>query len=214
MKEIDLMVFDLDGTLVNSAPDLIAAVNYTRNVLGLPVMEEEEVMSFVGDGADKLVERFIGRDLHHRREEAMTIFLAYYDEHLLDNTTLYPGAKDVLEFFSRKKKIIITNKRYRFTRKITDAMHITGWFEEIVGMDSTSFRKPDACVLVPFLERFNVDPTRAVVLGDGVSDVRLAVNAGVSSCAMLNGFTPRDTLLSLKPDFVCENRLELKEMFC
>lgn len=214
MKEIDLMIFDLDGTLVDSAPDIIAAVNYTRNLFGLSNMEDRSVINLVGNGTDKLVEGFLGHELRHRHEEAMAIFLAYYEEHLLDNTTLYPGVTDVLDFFKQKKKVIITNKRCHFTCRITDALHITGYFEDIIGMDSTPFRKPDARMLVPLLERFKVDPARVVVLGDGVNDVKMATNVGVSSCAMLNGFTTRDTLLSLKPDFVCERFEELKGMFC
>jgi len=214
MHEIDLMVFDLDGTLVDSAPDLIATVNYTRNMLGLPSMENRAVISLVGDGMDKLLERFLGHEMQHRREEAMAIFLAYYEEHLLDNTTLYPGVTDVLDFFSRKKKVIITNKRCHFTRKITDGFAITSSFDDIIGIGSTPFRKPDARVLFPLLERFRIAPNRAVIFGDGVADINLARNAGIKSCAMLNGFTTRDTLLSLKPDFVCEHIGELKRMFC
>ena len=214
MKEIDLMIFDLDGTLVDSAPDIIAAVNYTRNLLGLSSMEDRSVISLVGEGVDKLVERFIGPEFQHRREEAMAIFLAYYEEHLLDNTTLYPGVTDVLDFFSQKKKVIITNKRYHFTRKITDGFAITTRFDDIIGTGSTPFMKPDARVVFPVLESFRIDPNRAVIFGDGVADINLARNAGIKSCAMLNGFIPRDVLLSLQPDFACEHMGELKGMFC
>lgn len=214
MKEIDLMVFDLDGTLVDSAPDLISAVNHTRAVLGLPAMNDNEIISFVGDGTDKLVERLLGQELQHRRAEAMEVFVSYYDAHLLDNTTLYPGVRDILEFYRLKKKIIITNKRYHFTRKITDGLEITGCFDDIIGVGSTPFRKPDARILFPLLERFGIDPAFAIIFGDGVNDINLAGNSGIKSCAMLNGFTPRNILLSLKPDFACEYLRELKTMFC
>lgn len=214
MKEVDLMIFDLDGTLINSAPDIIATVNYTRNMLRLPKMEDKAIISLVGDGMEKLLERFLGPELQHRCEEAMTIFLDYYEKHLLDNTTLYPGVTDILDFFSWKKKVIITNKRSRFTRKITDGFAITGSFDDIIGMGSTPFRKPDARVLLPLLERFRIVPDRAVIFGDGAADINLAKNTGIKSCAMLNGFTPRDVLLSLQPDFTCENMGELKGMFC
>ena len=214
MKKVDLMTFDLDGTLVDSAPDLISAVNYTRAVLGLPAMNDNEIMSFVGDGTDKLVERLLGQELQRCREEAMEIFVSYYDAHLLDNTSLYPDVRDILEFYRLKKKIIITNKRYHFTRKITDGFEITGCFDDIIGVGSTPFRKPDARILLPLLERFGIDPAFAVIFGDGVNDINLAGNSGVKSCAMLNGFTPRNILLSLKPDFACEYLRELKTMFC
>ncbi len=214
MKEINLVAFDLDGTLVDSSLDIIAAVNYTRETLGLPLMEDKEIIGFVGDGSDKLVERFIGYELQHRREEAMAMFLAYYDEHLVDQAFLYPGVSEILDFFRWKPKVIITNKRYHFTRKITDAFNITGCFEEIIGMDSTPYRKPDARILAPLFTRFDVLPAHVLIVGDGKNDILLAENTGAVSCAMVNGFTPRETLLCLKPDFVCENMLELKGMFC
>jgi phosphoglycolate phosphatase len=213
MQKVDLMIFDLDGTLVDSAPDLISAVNFTRGVLGLTAMEEKEIIAFVGDGTDKLVERFVGQELQHRRAEALEIFIAYYEVHLLDNTTLYPGVPEIFEFFQDKTKIIITNKRYNFTRKITDGFNITGYFHDIIGVGSTPFRKPDARILLPLLERFGIDPRLAVIFGDGINDMLLAANTGIKSCALLNGFTPRDTLLSLRPDFVCEDLREIKAMF-
>lgn len=214
MKKVDLMVFDFDGTLAYTAADLIEAANYTRNALGLPILEESVITSIVSNGTEKLMEKLIGPELRHRFDEAMNIFLTYYNEHLLDKTTLYPGVVDILDFFIQKRKIIITNKRCRFVRRITETMRISDYFEDIIGRESTLFRKPDPRLLLPFLERFKIPPSRTVVLGDGVDDIRLASNTGVSSCAMLNGLTSRDVLLSLNPDFVCENMLELKEIFC
>ncbi len=203
MTMFNLMIFDLDGTLVDSARDLIIAVNYTRRVLGLQSMNDREIIGFVGDGTDKLVERFVGEEGRHRREEAMDLFVAYYEAHLLDKTTLYPGVREMLDFFRDKKKVIITNKRYHFTRLITDGLGITGCFDDIIGMGSTSYRKPDIRILLPILERFQADPARTIIFGDGVTDVNLAINAGIKSCAVLNGFTPRDVLLAHKPDFAC-----------
>ena len=214
MNMFNLMIFDLDGTLVDSSQDLIAAVNYTRRVLGLQTMNDREIIGFVGDGTDKLVERFVGEEGWHRRDEAMDVFIGYYEAHMLDNTTLYPGVREMLDFFQEKKKIIITNKRCNFARKITDGLNVTGCFDDIIGMGSTPYRKPDARILLPILERFNADSARTIIFGDGVTDVNLAMNAGVKSCAVLNGFTPRDVLLSLKPDFTCESVTELKAMFC
>ncbi|HLA28123.1 MAG TPA: HAD-IA family hydrolase [Syntrophales bacterium] len=214
MNKVDLMIFDLDGTLVDSASDLISAVNYTRGVLGLPAMNDNEIISFVGDGTDKLVERLLGQELQHCRDEATEVFVSYYGAHLLDNITLYPDVRDILEFYRLKKKIIITNKRYHFTRKVTDSFEITGCFDDIIGVGSTPFRKPDARILLPLLERLGIDPAFAVIFGDGVNDINLAKNSGIKSCALLNGFTPRNILLSLKPDFACEYLRELKTMFC
>lgn len=214
MQMFDLMIFDLDGTLVDSSTDLIAAVNFTRHALDLPIMDDKEIIGLVGDGTDRLVERFIGSEHQHLYAEALAIFIAYYEAHLLDNAALYPGVTDVLDFFSHKKKVIITNKRENFTRKITDGFSLTARFDDIIGMGSTPFRKPDVRILLPVLSRFRIDPCQAIIFGDGIADLKLAKNAGIKSCGMLNGFTPREVLLALKPDFTCEHLRELKTMFC
>ncbi len=214
MQQCELMVFDLDGTLVDSGRDLIMAANFTRNALGMPAMDDREIIRLVGDGTDKLIERIIGPEFQFRQGEALDIFLAYYEGHLLDNTILYPGVREVLVFFKQKKKVIITNKRAMFARKITDHFAITAFFDGIVGIGKDALRKPDPRVLLPFLERFDIAPEEAVIVGDGVADLNLARNCGVKSCALLNGFTPREVLLSLKPDFTCEELPELMTLFC
>jgi len=214
MQMFDLLIFDLDGTLVDSSADIIAAVNFTRQFLALPIMDDKEIIHMVGDGTDKLVERLIGPAHQGRYAEALAIFIAYYDAHLLDNATLYAGVTDVLDFFSHKKKVIITNKRENMTRKITDAFSLTDRFDDIIGMGTTPFRKPDLRILQPVLTRFCIEPHQAIIVGDGIADLQLARNAGIKSCGMLNGFTPREALLELKPDFSCEHLREIKAMFC
>ncbi len=214
MKSFELMIFDLDGTLVDSASDLIAAVNYTRGVLGLTPMGAKEIIAFVGDGTDKLVERFVGPELQQRRAEALDVFLAYYEAHLLDHTALYPGVVEMLELLRDRKKIIITNKRYQLARQLTDGLGITGYFTELIGMGSTPFRKPDARIMLPLLERDGLAPAKVIIFGDGVTDIGLAKNAGAKSCALLNGFTSRETLLALDPDYFCETIGEIPALFC
>jgi phosphoglycolate phosphatase len=213
MNNFELLIFDLDGTLVDSSADIIAAVNFTRKSLALPIMDQREIIRLVGDGTDKLVERLIGAEHQDRYAEALAIFLAYYGEHLLDHATLYADVTDVLDYFRHKKKVIITNKRENMTRKMTDAFSLTGRFDAIVGVGTTPFRKPDARIVLPVLARFRVEPHRAIIFGDGIADIQVAKNAGIKSCALLNGFTPREVLLALKPDFTCEHLRDIKTLF-
>lgn len=214
MQMFDLMIFDLDGTLVDSSTDIIAAANFTRHALDLPIMPDKEIIKLVGYGTDRLVERFVGLENKNRFTEALAIFIAYYEAHLLDNAALYPDVIDVLDFFSHKKKVIITNKRENMTRKITDRFSLNARFDDIIGMGSTPFRKPDVRILLPVLARFRVDPNRTIIFGDGIADLQLAKNAGIKSCGMMNGFTPREVLLALNPDYTCEQLREIKSMFC
>lgn len=214
MKPIDLMIFDLDGTLVTSGRDIAASVNYALETLGLPKLEEGIILEFIGDGVKILIERSLGMASHDRFEEALNLFSRHYAEHMLDTTVLYPGVQELLRHFHDKKKVILTNKRYRYAAALSDALRLTPCFDEILGADSTPYIKPDARLVGPLLERYQVYPDRTVVIGDGVNDILLAKNAGLLSCAVLNGLTSRETLLNLRPDFICEDLSDLIDLFC
>jgi phosphoglycolate phosphatase len=213
MKNIGLMIFDLDGTLVDSGGDIVSSVNYTLKSLDIPTKSHEEILSFVGDGVHKMIERAIGENFQHLFGRAIDIFSDYYVRHMLDTTRLCDSVIEVLEHFRSKIKIIITNKRRFFTLRMTDALGISKYFEEIIGADSTAYRKPDPRLFIPLLERFHAVYNDTVVIGDGVNDIMLAKNTGVLSCALLNGLTKRENLLALDPDFACEGLRELIKLF-
>ena len=213
MKHIELMIFDLDGTLVNSGGDIVASVNYTLESLDIPTKSQEEILTFVGDGVNKMIERALGKDIQHLFNRAMDIFSDYYAGHMLDTTRLCDSVIEVLDHFRNKKKVIITNKRRYFTLKMTDALGISRYFEEIIGADSTAYIKPDPRLFIPLLERVHAVYNDTVVVGDGVNDIMLAKNTGVLSCALLNGLTHRDILLALDPDYACEGLRKLIEIF-
>ncbi len=214
MVVVDLMVFDFDGTLVDTGRDIVKAVNFTLRSLGLPERPYEEAIGFIGDGVQRLLERSLGEEKKTLYAEAQKIFLAYYGDHLLDTTSLYTGVDDVLRHFEAKKKWIVTNKLYEFTTRIAGALQIHGYFDGIMGRDSTPYAKPDARLLKGLMERYGVSRERTVVFGDGVHDMGMARNAGAWGCAFLGGLGDRKELLRQCPDFACENILELKTLFC
>jgi len=213
MKKVDFIVFDFDGTLVNTGDDITAAVNHTLGALDIPILEKETVIRFVGDGAIKLVERSLGKENHGRVEEALEILKAYYAEHMLDSTDLYPGVRDVLEYYKNIKKAVVTNKPYTFTLGIVRALNIENYFDDIIGIDSGTYGKPDPRLMDALLDKHHINKDKAVVVGDGVNDVMLAKNSGVTSCALLNGYSQREALLRLDPDYTLENIGELMELF-
>jgi phosphoglycolate phosphatase len=208
----DLLIFDFDGTLVTSGEDLVISVNHTRGKLGLPALPAEAIISFVGDGVHKLIERAIGPGAMDRFDEAMQIFTGHYTGQMLKHTRLFPGVIEVLEYFGAKRKLIVTNKRYRFTRAIAEALGIDRYFEEIIGSDNTAYSKPDPRLLEDIMTRYGVKGENTVVVGDGINDIKMAKQAGALVCAFLNGLGSRDELLSLSPDLTCENLLELKNL--
>jgi len=213
MKKIDFMIFDFDGTLVDTGADLVKSINYTLGTLGLPERPAHEIISFVGDGVNKLMEKSLGKDHAGRHADAMKIFTDYYAEHLMDHTVLYPGVREILENYRNKTKMILTNKRHRFTMRIAESLKIEKYFADIIGADSMPFMKPDQRVMDHIFSKYPSAKGSAVVIGDGVNDVLIARKTGVLSCALLNGLGNRDELLKLRADYYCEDILELKDLF-
>ncbi len=213
MKEIDLLIFDFDGTLVSTGTDLVAAVNYTLEQLGLEQKKEDEIISFVGDGVEKLIQRALGRDHIDCYPEAIKIFSGHYSEHLLDNTTLHPGVEDLLQYFQNKKKVILTNKRHDFTQAISKGLDIEKYFMEIVGDGTLPFKKPDKRLVDYLSGKYGTEKEKTVIIGDGINDINLAKNSGILSCAILNGLTKREILLAASADYYCENLSEICSLF-
>ena len=213
MVPVELIVFDFDGTLVSSGEDIAASVNYALKQFQLPERDEKEILGFIGDGVDVLMKRAVGEAGAAKYAEALDIFSRYYEEHLMDRTQLYPGARAVLSHFNTKKKVIVTNKRIRFTLKILEALEILTCFEEVIGRDSHEYVKPDRRLLLAVMEKYGVSGEKTVVIGDGINDLIMAKDAGALSCAFLNGLTPREALIRYQPDFTCEKLEELKSIF-
>jgi len=213
MKKIDLMIFDFDGTLVSTGADLILSINYMLHVLSLKEKTGQEILSFVGDGVGKLIEKALGADNIKYREKAMTIFTDYYSKHLLDNTKLCPHVEDVLTNYKNKTKIILTNKRYIYTLSIAQGLNIAQYFVEIIGADSTPFLKPDSRVIDFILSKYKAAKEDTLIIGDGMNDIVVAKNSGILSCAYLNGLGNRQALLNARADYYCEDLLEMNSLF-
>ncbi|HDQ03126.1 MAG TPA: HAD family hydrolase [Deltaproteobacteria bacterium] len=213
MRQVDLMIFDFDGTLVDSGADLAEAVNYTLGALKMPTKETRQIIGYVGDGVKKLLERSLDNKNRHLLDEALNIFGLYYEKHMMDNTKLYPHVLDVLQKFQEKIKVILTNKRFCFTMTIARRLEIDGYFAEIIGADSTPFQKPDKRLIDDLLAKYSAERNKTVMIGDGVNDIAVAKNSGVLSVAYLNGLGDSNALLSLCPDYSCESLLEINSLF-
>jgi len=213
LKKVDLMIFDFDGTLVSTDTDLIRAINYMLNKLVLKEKSGKEILNFVGDGVSKLIEKALGQDHIQYHEKAMTIFTDYYGKHLLDNAKLYPQVEEVLKNYENKTKIILTNKRYIFTLAIAQGLDIAKYFVEIIGADSTPFKKPDSRVIDYILNKYGIAKESTVIIGDGINDIVVAKKSGILSCAYLNGLGKRQELLNFHADYYCENLLEINSLF-
>jgi phosphoglycolate phosphatase len=210
---VDMMIFDLDGTLITSGQDIANAVNYTLASFGLPVKSHHEIIQWIGDGIQLLISRALGEENSKYCQDAKERFSDYYEKHMLDTTVPYDGIQEVLQLFWDKKKIILTNKRVYYAKRIIDALSLSNHFMEIIGADSTSFKKPDSRVVLPVIHRYAIRKERAVMIGDGVNDLLLARNTGMVSCAFLGGLTEPDQLLALSPDVTYEYPRDLIHLF-
>jgi phosphoglycolate phosphatase len=212
--KIDLLIFDLDGTLVDTRSDLAAAVNYALTSLELAPLSVDEVMSYVGNGLQKLMQRSLGGQLQEKLPEAIAVFKDYYREHMLDDSPPYPGVVEVLEHFKDKKMAVISNKPEEFTVPMIEGLHFSKYFDLVLGGDSIAGMKPDPAPVLHVLQKLGVEPERAAMVGDGTTDVEAANAARVHSCAVTYGYRSADILAQANPGRSIGKISELMDYFC
>jgi len=183
------IIFDLDGTLIDSRADLALAVNLTRADLGLPALPQTQVVSYVGEGVRSLLSRAIP-ELPDRLEEALAINQRHYRAHLLDRTVLYPGVAAALETFRQRgsRLMVVTNKPRAFTDLILDGLGIGPLMAAVVGGGDCPALKPDPAPLLLALEQAGAAIDGAWIAGDHFTDLEAGRRAGVRRCFCRYGF--------------------------
>ena len=210
---MDLVIFDLDGTLIDSSVDLANSVNATRAHLGLPAMEHSLVYSYVGNGAPVLIRKALGPEYPDNVVAgALDYFLAYYREHMLDNTVLYPGVREVLDQFRGEgiRMAVLTNKPVRFSQGIVEGLGLREHFLRVYGGNSFEQKKPHPVGIETLMAENGVSREVTLMVGDSSVDVETARNAGVQACGVTWGFQP-ETFAEHPPDFVVDTPRELAE---
>jgi phosphoglycolate phosphatase len=212
MQAVDLLIFDLDGTLIESKWDIAAAVNLTLAELKIPERTQEEIFGFVGDGIKRLLRLAVGEDNKERYEQALTVFRGYYLSHCLDCTKFYPGIEPVLSHFAGKHMAVATNKSLEYTTKILNSLG-AHHFAYIVGGDDGYGLKPDPRMLIKIMDKLNVAKDRTVLIGDSTNDITGGHNAGIKVCAVGYGMGNREKMAACKPDWFIEKPEELIGLF-
>jgi len=208
---MDLLIFDLDGTLIDSRLDLANAVNATRAHMGMGPLENERVYTYVGNGAPVLIRRALGdRATEAEIQEALEFFLEFYSEHDLDNTVLYPGVRQSLDRFraAGKRMAVLTNKPVRMTRHIVDGLGVGGHFFRVYGGNSFEFKKPNPIGVEALMREAGVDRDLTMMVGDSSVDVITARNAAIKCCGVTYGFQP-ETLADPAPDLLVDRMEDL-----
>ncbi|MBI2815742.1 MAG: HAD-IA family hydrolase [Acidobacteria bacterium] len=214
---IELLIFDLDGTLIDSKADLVNSVNATLEYLGRNRLEDETIYSYVGNGAPALIAKALGPQATEREiEQGLDYFLSYYREHKLDNTTLYPGVRETLAKLANgthsleRIMAVLSNKPVYPSREILSGLGLSSFFRYIYGGNSFDTKKPDPLGLNYILEQAGVEPSAAMMVGDSDVDILTGINAGAWTCAVTHGFGTL-SLETIPPDLVVDSLPELAD---
>jgi len=190
---IRALIFDLDGTLIDSKLDLILSVNAMLRDLGRQELREETISGYIGRGAPQLVAQALGGNASEEDcQRGLEFFLRYYEEHKMDNTRLYPGVAEALYRLSHLPMAVLTNKPVRVSLRILEALGLGKKFRAVYGGNSFETKKPDPLGVNTILRELGAAPQQAVMVGDSEIDVQTARNAGTLAFAVSYGFGVHD----------------------
>jgi phosphoglycolate phosphatase len=210
---IDLAVFDLDGTLIDSKRDLAESVNATLVHMGLDQLDHRTIETFVGNGAPVLMQRALGKHASDDNvERALAFFLEHYHAHMLDYTTAYPGVRESLELLRNAgvRLAVLTNKPSRNTTGILAGLGLDSYFARAYGGNSFPQRKPHPMGLEALMSEYAVPASRTMMIGDSAVDIRTARNARAASAGLTYGFQP-ESFAAEPPDYVYDAILPLAQ---
>jgi phosphoglycolate phosphatase len=195
LHPVRALIFDLDGTLIDSKRDLIHSVNAMLAEMGRARLDEETISGYIGHGAPLLVSRALGSTAKEEElRRALQFFLAYYEEHKMDSTCAYPGIPEALAELSRKKvpMAVLTNKPVKISVRILESLGLASYFRVIYGGNSFETKKPDPFGANKILSEFGAPPRETMIVGDSEVDVQTARNAGTIAAAVNYGFGVHD----------------------
>ncbi len=206
---IKLIIFDLDGTLIDSSSDITSALNYAIEPYGFKRLAVDDTIKMVGEGITCLIEKLVGSawgnsvppraseevskkslDFSEVQADVMNRFLKHYTEHILDYTREYPGVRETLEKLTNYKKAVISNKRESLSKMVLDGLGLSKYFDIIIGSDTTPERKPSPVPILKVLSGLHVQPADALIVGDSNYDVDAGKAAGVNTVAVTYGYRP------------------------
>jgi phosphoglycolate phosphatase len=214
-RPLKLLIFDLDGTLIDSRLDLVNSVNATLQHFHRVELPPEVIATYVGDGAPMLMRRALGNpDDEGFLAEALAYFLAYYRVHKLDHTQAYPGVAEMLTALrqsgneTERHMAVLSNKPVNPSRQIVEALGLKPFFDQVYGGNSFQTKKPDPEGARKLMQEAGASPEETIIIGDSSIDILTGQNAGTWTCGVTYGFAPQ-TLQELPPDLLVDSPREL-----
>lgn len=209
LADVRVLIFDLDGTLIDSGVDLALSVNATLKEMGRAPLPHDRIFGYVGQGASRLIEQALGAGpTREECEQGLAFFLSYYRQHMLDNTVTYPGVREGLAALEGMLMAVLTNKPVRFSRQILEGLGLASHFRYIYGGNSFETKKPDPAGMGVLLRDFDAGPKQAMLVGDSEVDVQTARNAGTWCCGVTYGLGST-RLANYSPDLLVNSLTEL-----
>ena len=191
---IQLVIFDLDGTLVDSLIDITNALNYALKPYPFAQLSVHDTVKMVGEGITRLIEKIVGERDTPMKAGITERFLTYYSQHILDYTKEYPGVRETLEKLNSYQKAVISNKKESLSKKILDGLGLLHYFHVIIGSDTTPEKKPSPVPVLKVLSELHVQPGETVIVGDSNYDVDAGKAAGITTVAVTYGYRPREAI--------------------
>jgi phosphoglycolate phosphatase len=211
VEKISLIIFDLDGTLIDSKADIANSVNFALAREGFTTLPNPIIEGFVGRGLSHLISDAIGNPSDEELWKVIQGFWSHYNEHCLDETTLYSGVQSFLEKTSSFQKAVVTNKPYLFSKKILEGLKIDHHFRWLIGGDSLPIQKPSPEVFEPIFQDFEERP-QGIIIGDSQIDIECGKAAGLLTCGVSYGYRDREELVAAQPDFLIDHFEELMDL--
>jgi len=213
MNKIELLIFDLDGTLIDSKKDIAHSVNLTFRDVGLLEKPHEVIYGYVGNGVRQLITDSLDSDDPALIDRALQIFEQHYLKHLLDETRLFPGMKEVLNSYKEKTLALVTNKPVIYTDKIIKGLKIDQHFDFVLAAQPGIHLKPHPEMLLKTLSVLSIGPAESVMIGDSLNDIHAAHAAKMPACGVAYGFGDSAELQSAQPDYFVESCDALLTLF-
>lgn len=212
--EVDAIVWDLDGVLVDTEPDLKASFRAAAKAVGFGELTEEQVSNKIGGGAKKALESIFGDQKDRYAVEALAFFKDYYPKHSAVHSVLYPGVKETLEALHGTARFAVATAKIKTaTLEILETLGIAHYFDYVVTADDMTRMKPDPQSIQMVQERFNVPPEKVVMIGDMATDIQAAHAAGSTGIGVTYGYGDKDDIIAAGADFIVDCPKELPGLF-